>query len=217
MWFQLWVFMWAPANQRTQEVALGYFLLPLVMVMIGRFVFGDRLTSWQRAAVISASVGVAAELVISRSLGWPVLLVAGLYPVYFGLRRWFDLDRLSVFFIEIVLLMIPATALIIGSFVGGDATRTGDHWAPLLTMAALSGVAMMLYILASQRLTLGLFGLLSYLEPVLLLCAALVLGESLTSSDAFVYGPIALALVLLSIGTWRHSRTSRGGTVEPPL
>ncbi|MGO2659426.1 EamA family transporter RarD [Mycetocola reblochoni] len=203
LWLQLWVFVWAPANHRTQDVALGYFLLPLVMVLVGRVFFGDRLTGWQRAAVVLAAAGVAAELIMTRSIGWPVLLVAGLYPVYFGLRRWFDLDRLEVFLLETTLLLVPSIALILIGATGPAAVDRGATWLPLLVMAALSGVAMLLYILASQLLTLGLFGLLGYVEPVLLLAAAVVLGERLAPADALVYGPIALALALLGIGTWR--------------
>lgn len=204
MWFQLWVFMWGSANGHTQDIAMGYFLLPLVMVLVGRALFRDVMSLWQRAAVISAAVGVAAQLVVTHAVGWPVLLIAGLYPVYFALRRWFDMDTTHVFLMEALLLLIPATIFIAsGAFVVGEAPASTFT---LLLVVALSGIAMTLYILASTWLPLGLFGLLSYLEPVLLLGAAVVLGYVLSPSDAFIYGPILLALVFLIIGGARMKR-----------
>ncbi len=204
MWFQLWVFMWGSANGHTQDVAMGYFLLPLVMVLVGRVFFRDVISPWQRAAVIAATVGVLAQLILTRSVGWPVLLIAGLYPVYFALRRWFAMDTKHVFLLESLLLLVPAAYFIAtGAFAAGQvpvATPT------LLIVVGLSGVAMTLYILASTWLPLGLFGLLSYVEPVLLLGAAVALGYALGPNDAFVYGPILLALVFLIIGGARVQR-----------
>lgn len=204
MWFQLWVFMWASANGHTQDVAMGYFLLPLVMVLVGRFLFHDVMSAWQRAAVIAAAVGVGAQLILTQSVGWPVLLIAGLYPVYFALRRWFAMDTKHVFLMEALLLLIPSAV-----FIGTGAFSTGQIPAStptLLVVVGLSGVAMTLYILASTWLPLGLFGLLSYVEPVLLLGAAVILGYALSPTDIFVYGPILLALVFLIIQGARMKR-----------
>ena len=204
MWFQLWVFMWGSANGHTQDVAMGYFLLPLVMVLVGRVLFRDAMSPWQRAAVIAAAVGVLAQLVLTRSVGWPVLLIAGLYPVYFALRRWFDMDTKHVFLMEALLLLIPAAFFIgTGAFVTGAAPASTPT---LLVVVGLSGIAMTLYILASTWLPLGLFGLLSYLEPVLLLAAAVALGYALGLTDISVYGPILVALVFLIVGGARAKR-----------
>lgn len=204
MWFQLWVFMWGPPAGHTNDIALGYFLLPLTMVVVGKLVFRDRMTRWQLAAVVAASVGVIAQLIISREIGWPVLLIAGLYPVYFGLRRWFGIDTKHVFLLEITALMVPSVFFIAtGALASGSLPSSVGT---LAILAVLSGVAMTLYILASTWLPLGLFGLLSYLEPVLLMVAAVMLGYALSVTDAFIYGPILLALVFLMIGGARVKR-----------
>lgn len=207
---QLWVFMWGPANGQTQAVALGYFLLPLAMVVVGRAVFRDRLSGWQRAAVLAALVGVVAELVISRSIGWPAVLIVVLYPVYFALRRTTGLGDLHGFLLEVGVLAVVAVPVVVHGLVG-HAARGGlpPAFGALLLVAVLSGAAMVLYILASQWLPMPVFGLLSYLEPVLILGAALLLGEHLSPGDAVVYGPVAIALALLACGTLRRRRPSR--------
>ncbi|WP_460802653.1 EamA family transporter RarD [Microbacterium sp. GXF6406] len=196
---QLWVFMWGAAHGHAQDVAFGYFLLPLVMVVVGRFLFRDRLVILQWCAVAAAAIGVLAQLVIAGGINWPVLLIAGLYPVYFALRRATGLDTMQVFFLEIILLTLPAVAMIVFFYASEPGRGIPAAWPLMLTMAILSGIAMVCYILASQLLPLSLFGLLSYLEPVLLLGASLLLGEVLTVGDIFVYIPIVIALVLLGL------------------
>lgn len=210
---QLWVFMWGPANGHAQDIAFGYFLLPLVMVVVGRVIFRDSLGALQWWAVVAAAVGVLAQLFIAGGVNWPVLIIAGLYPVYFALRRSTGLDSMQVFLLEIALLTIPAIAVIVFSYTSDPARGVPPAWPLMLIMAALSGIAMTCYIFASRLLPLSLFGLLSYLEPVLLLGAALLLGETFTPQDAFVYVPIVAALVLLGLS----GRRRRDRLEEPPL
>jgi RarD protein len=68
---QLWVFLWAPLHGRMLEVSLGYFLLPLVMVLVGRFYYHERLDGLQWLAVICAALGVAHELWMTGAFSWP--------------------------------------------------------------------------------------------------------------------------------------------------
>lgn len=217
MALQLWVFMWGPANGHAQDIAFGYFLLPLVMVIVGRVFFHDRLSALQWAAVAAACVGVLAQLVLTGGVNWPVLLIAGLYPIYFALRRWSGLDSMQVFLIEMIVLLVPAIIVIVLSYAPDPSRGVPGTWPVLLIMALLSGVAMTCYILASRLLPLSLFGLLSYLEPVLVLGAALLLGEAFGIHDAFVYIPIVVALVLLGVSGRRRRGRPRGRIEEPPL
>src|ERR1700712_5489932 len=59
---QQWLFMWAPLNRHGLDVSLGYFLLPLVMLLVGRVAYAERLTPLQKVAAICAAAGVANEL-----------------------------------------------------------------------------------------------------------------------------------------------------------
>ncbi|MGO2684736.1 MAG: EamA family transporter RarD [Microbacterium sp.] len=213
MWVQLWVFMWGPANGHAQDIAFGYFLLPLVMVVVGRIFFHDRLRPLQWWAVAAAVVGVLAQAIIAGGVNWPVLIIAGLYPIYFALRRWTGIDSMQVFFIEIILLVVPAVVVLVVPYVADPDRGIPTTWPAVLLMAILSAVAMICYILASRLLPLSLFGLLSYLEPVLVLGASLLLGEVLGVADVFVYVPIVIALVLLGLS----GRRRRDHLEEPPL
>ncbi len=198
MGVQLWLFLWAPIHDKALEVSLGYFMLPLTMVLTGRLVFGERLTRLQRMAVGAALVGVLHELIRVGSFSWPALVVALGYPVYFVLRRKFKLDNIGGFWFDLVLLM-PAAIMfaMIGQLDLGLLAQQPQLYWLLPVLGLISASALIAYILASRLLTMGLFGLLGYVEPVLLLAVALLLGERLEPREFFTYGPIWLAVVFL--------------------
>ncbi len=104
---QLWLFMWAPLNGYSLDVSLGYFLLPLTMVLTGRIVYGERLSRLQKVATLLACLGVLNELYQVGSFSWATLVVALGYPVYFVLRRRLGTDHLGGLWLDMALL-IPA-------------------------------------------------------------------------------------------------------------
>ncbi|MFJ1213280.1 EamA family transporter RarD [Burkholderia pyrrocinia] len=193
---QLWLFLWAPLHGRMLEVSLGYFLLPLTMVLVGRFYYHERLDPLQWAAVACAALGVAHEVWATRAFAWPTLVVALGYPPYFVLRRRINADSLAAFAIEIVLLCPVAFAM-----VATSATRVASHpvlWAALLPgLGVLSTLALASYLKASRMLPMALFGILGYVEPVLLVAVSLLLlGETLSVAKLATYGPIWVAVAL---------------------
>ncbi|ALO68000.1 hypothetical protein AS189_17795 [Arthrobacter alpinus] len=196
---QLWLFMWAPLNGMALSVSFGYFLLPLTMVLAGRAFFADRLSPLRKLAVAAAAVGVAHEAFSAGGLAWPTLLVCLGYPVYFVLRRKSGFDHLPAFAAELLVLLPVGVYFILagphGLSSGGDTEGLWAAW----SIGILGGIAMALYLLASKWLPLSLFGLLSYVEPVLLVGVSLFLGETLGWSAMFTYGPILLALLLLAV------------------
>ena len=74
---QLWLFMWAPINGHGLDVSLGYFLLPLTLVLTGRLLFGEAISRLQGLACLLAAIGVGNEMLGAASLSWPVLAVSG--------------------------------------------------------------------------------------------------------------------------------------------
>lgn len=208
---QMWLFQWAPLHGRMLEVSLGYFLLPLVMVLVGRFYYGERLDALQWLAVACAATGVAHELVATHALAWPTLLVALGYPLYFVLRRRIAADSLTTFAIE-MLLLLPVAAFEV--WRGGSLDLLGSRpclaFALLPGLGALSAVAQAFYLKASRVLPLGLFGILCYLEPALLVIVSVtLLGERFDAHELATYGPIWIAVSLTawhSARAWRRAR-----------
>jgi chloramphenicol-sensitive protein RarD len=195
---QLWLFMWAPINGYGLDVSLGYFLLPLSMVILGRVAFGERLSGFQLVACLLAAVGIVNQIVIAQAITWPVLAVCLGYPGYFWLRRvtntntlgglWFDMNLslpLSLFFI----------------WQGGQVIEAGTEsmhlWWLVLGLGVISAAALGCQALSAPRMNLTLFGLLIYVEPVLLVFVSIWLGEAISDAQWPTYIAIWLAVLVL--------------------
>jgi chloramphenicol-sensitive protein RarD len=207
---QLWLFMWAPLNGYSLDVSLGYFLLPLAMVVTGRLAYGERLSYLQKIAVFFASLGVVNELYQVGGFSWATLVVVVGYPLYFVLRKWLKSDNLGGLWLDMTLMLPVAYA-----FVHGGAQGFGvfDQYPALAWLIPLLGLisasALVVYIIASRLLPFSLFGLLSYVEPVLLLGVALLLGESIKPGEWLTYIPIWMAVLVLVFEGFKHLMRQR--------
>lgn len=207
---QLWLFMWAPINGYALDVSLGYFLLPLAMVALGRVAFGDRLTWLQLAACLLALVGIVNQILIARAITWPVLAVCLGYPWYFWLRRVTNTNTLGGLWFDMS-LNLPVSLIFI--MQGGQVWGAGDG-APhllwlILGMGMISASALGCQALSAPRLNLALFGLLIYVEPVLLVLVSIWLGETITAEQWPTYIAIWLAVLVLMAEGVRALRRSR--------
>lgn len=212
---QLWIFMWAPMNGRALPVSLGYFLLPLVMVVAGRVLFAERLTLGQSLATLLAAAGVAHEFWQAGGMSWETWVVALGYTVYFSLRRWLQTDTLAGHWIDMALLVPVAIAFTLRT--PDSWPLVADHptlWGLLPLLGIVSAVALALYMIASRWLPLGLFGLLSYVEPALLVVVAWLLGESMEPQQQLSYALIFAAVGLLIGDGLRHSWRGRSHTSD---
>jgi len=197
---QLWLFLWAPLQGRALPVSLGYFLLPLVMVVASRWLFHEHLSWMQWLAVGLAALGVGHEVLRTSAISWETWLVAIGYTIYFVLRRKLGTDHLAGHWIDLVLLVPAALWFVLRTpastlFFAG----TPHLWGMVPALGIVSAVALALYMVASRLLALGLFGLLSYVEPILLVLAALLLGERIRDEQWLTYLPIFAAVGVLVI------------------
>ncbi|SEJ79895.1 MULTISPECIES: EamA family transporter RarD [unclassified Pseudomonas] len=193
---QLWLFMWAPLHGRSLEVSLGYFLLPLTMILTGRVVYGEHLSRLQKIAACCALIGVGNELFRLGSFSWETLLVCLGYPVYFVLRRRIRTDHLGGLWWD-MLLILPAALLFICRGNPSVVEQMPKLYALIPILGAISASALVSYILASRLLAFSVFGLLSYVEPVLLVGVALLLGETIGRDEWLTYLPIWVAVLVL--------------------
>lgn len=197
---QLWLFTWAPLHGHALDVSLGYFLLPLVMICVGRFVFNERLSPLQRLAAAVAAVGVGHAFITSEQAAWPTYLVAFGYPFYFTLRKKLGTNHLGGLFFDMTIMLPPAFFIIAQNPQTLDVLATRPSLASLVFGFGLTGmIALALFLWSTRTMSIGLFGLLTYFEPVFLILVAMILGERLSASDLYTYGPIWLAIGILVI------------------
>ncbi len=191
------LFVWAPLAGRMLDVSLGYFLLPLVMVLVGRLFYGERLRPLLRLAVVCAAVGVAHEWWYSGAFSWVTLLAALGYPPYFMLRRWMRLDAFSGFILEMLVLAPLAVYLVLAYGPSPLFSQAPQLLWLLPGLALLSALAFAAMMASSRLVPLGLFGILSYLEPLLWFLVALFwLDEACSAGPWLTYLPIGLASAL---------------------
>jgi chloramphenicol-sensitive protein RarD len=207
---QWWLFFWAPVSGFTVDMAMGYFLLPLTMAFTGKFVFGEQMRPLQWLALLLAIAGVAIEVRSTGAFSWVTLLVCLGYPPYFILRRRLPLDTRLNFAAE-NLLLLPV-GLIFVAMAAGNAEQLlpdrsyGLAW--IFGAGVIGTIAMLMFVAASSRLSFTVFGLLGYLEPVLLMAVALfLLDESISDQKTVSYAMFSAAVVLVvgdSYLRWRR-------------
>lgn len=206
---QLWLFMWAPVNGRALEVSLGYFLLPLSMVLAGFLMFREQPSRLQKLAIALASLGVANAFWQAGTFAWETLVVAVGYPAYFVLRRRLGTDHLGGFWFDMLFLLpVAAWFASAGGTVGDLFAELPRLYGLVALLGLFSAMALICYILASRLLSFIVFGLLGYVEPILLVLVALLLGESIAAEQWPTYLLIWLAVAVLVFEGWRHLRRS---------
>lgn len=196
---QLWMFMWAPIHGYGLDVSLGYFMLPLVMVLTGRFVFKERMSRLRVLACCFAAVGVANEFLFAPRIAWPAFVVCLGYPMYFVLRRVIRTNNLGGMWVDMALSLPLGIALVVGAagHAGPAGLATWSLGLRVVGLGCISSAGLACMFMASQRLGFALFGLLSYVEPVLLVIVALLLGERIAPPQWTTYIAIWIAILVL--------------------
>lgn len=217
---QLLLFMWAPLHGYGLDVAMGYFLLPLAMVVAGRVFYKERLSPFQRAAVVLAAIGVAHELFRVGAFSWATAVVMFGYPPYFMLRRHLRMNALAGLWFDMILLTPIALWVLYQQDISVLAQFAGrpSLWVLVPLLGAISSTALVCYLAASRRLPLGLFGILGYVEPVLLFWVAfLLLGEPVTIDSLGTYLPIWMAVLLMATEgalAWRRENKQKARNAQ---
>lgn len=164
-WF---LFVYAVATDRVLHVSLGYFINPLVSVMLGMFVLGERLRRLQWVAVGLAAAGVLQMAITAGHLPWISLLLAASFGTYGLLRKTVKVEGLPGTTVETLVLGVPFLGAIIwyeasgvGHFSSVDARTT----ALLLATGAVTATPLWWFANAARRMSLTAIGFLQYLAP----------------------------------------------------
>ena len=196
---QIWLFMWAPVNGFGLDVTLGYFLLPLVMIVVGRFLYKEPMSSLQWVAALCAALGIGYDIFQYGSMSWVTLFVCLGYPPYYLMRRKLAVPPITGLLSDLTLLTPVVLIMLYGSGGISLAAQNSKLWYLLPLLGAISAVAMSLTMVASRKLPISLFGALSYVEPMLLFVFSItILRQSLDEGGSLLmYGMIMLALLIM--------------------
>ncbi|MCP1659113.1 EamA family transporter RarD [Neisseria perflava] len=213
---QLWLFIWAPVNGEGLNVAMGYFLFPLAMMVAGRVFLKEKLNRLQTVAAVLACAGVACELLRSGAFSWTTVWVFGSYPLYYLLRRKLGVPALIGLLLD-SLLILPFAAAYIAT-ASSSLSVLAAHpllWWLVALLGLNSALAMYLNLQANHLLPVALFGMLSYLEPILLFVIAVVwLGEPLQAEALAGYALIWAGLCVMVWNSWREMKRENAPSAE---
>nr|WP_271504502.1 EamA family transporter RarD [Luminiphilus sp.] len=193
------VFVYAVSTGRATEASLGYFMLPLLTIIVGKVVFQEVLGLAQRIAVALALCAVLIQIVSFGSLPWVSLVVSSSFALYGAMRKKIEADTMQGLFIE-TLCMAPFALAWLWATGGAGMGQHGMKVDVFLLMAGMFTTAPLLtYVAASRLLPLNIVGLTSYLGPSLqLLVAQTLLGESIDLVTALSFALVWLGVLLVS-------------------
>lgn len=206
-----YVYIWAVAAERVLEASLGYFVNPLVNVLLGVVFLRERLSRPQAAAVALAAVGVAVLTVEVGRVPWVALLLAGTFGVYGLLRKTVDAGPQVGLAVETALLT-PLTLVWLarlhvgggGAFAGGGGLATDLL---LVGAGAVTVVPLVWFTQGARLLPLSALGLIQYLAPTIqFLLAVLVYREPFGATHLVAFAVIWAGLAVF---TWDLRRRLR--------
>jgi len=201
-------------SSRVVETALGYFITPLVVVLLGVTVQRERLRAWQWVAVGVGGVAVAVLTIDYGHLPYIALLLAASFGSYSLIKKRLSLPPAEGLFVESSVLALPALAYLGYLNATGDA-EFGRVSAVHTTLMVLAGVAtavpLLLFAASANRVPLVGLGILQYVAPILqLACGVLIFHEPMPAARLAGFGLVWIALIIFTIDGIRGGRVVAG-------
>jgi len=204
------VFVWAVAHDHILDTSLGYFITPLINVLLGYLILKERLSVLQVIAVLVATTGT---IYLAWYLGrppWIALTLALSFGVYGLLRKRLDVGPMLGLLWETSLMLLPALAYLfwLSSQSGMQFLNMSRGIDLLLVGSSLVTVLPLIWFnMAAQKLPLSILGFFQYLAPSMsFLIAVFLYGEPFTSGHAVAFICIWFALALVSVEPFRRMK-----------
>lgn len=207
-WF---VYIWAIQSGEVYAASLGYYINPLINVLLGTLLLGERLTKTQWAAVAVAAVGVALLAETALTTLWISLTLALSFGSYGLVRKQVPVGSLPGLTIESALLFLPSLAL-----AGWFATTRGSSFlvspelsALIVLGGVLTAIPLLLFAIAARRMPYSTLGFLQFISPSIVFVLGLTVFEQpLQPAQAACFACIWLAAGIFVWDLVRRSRSA---------
>lgn len=196
------VFIWAVAIGRVVETSLGYYINPLLNVLVGVTILRERLSMWQFIAVLLAAMGVIYQTVNFGSFPWVAIFLAGSMVSYSLCKKGAGLSAISGMTLETAISAPVALFFFIKLYSGGGGYPIGPDPVFLMLIGAgvVTAVPLIMFAYCLSRLPLSVIGIVQYLAPTLtLLLGVFAYGEAFTRTHLISFTGIWSALVLFAV------------------
>jgi chloramphenicol-sensitive protein RarD len=208
------VYVWSVTHEHIVDTSLGYYINPLMNVVLGVFVLKERLNRAQWVAVALASAAVLYLAILAGRPPWIALTLAVSFSLYGLLRKVISVDALPGLATETLVLLPLALAYLVWCQASGTGalTNSGPAIAALLVGSGLvTAVPLFLFAYGARALPYSTVGVLQYIAPSLqLVCGVYLFHESFGATRAAGFALIWLALLIYAAdGLWRTRRAWR--------
>ncbi|MCE0559293.1 MULTISPECIES: EamA family transporter RarD [unclassified Motilimonas] len=210
-WF---VFIWSVNHDRMLEASLGYFINPLVNVLIGMVFLNERLRKNQYLAVSLAIIGVLVQLISFGSLPWIALVLAFSFGCYGLIRKQLQIDAITGLLLE-TLVLLPVALIYLFVFANSSSSNLTNNGLSLnlllFAAGAITTIPLLFFAGAAKRLKLSTLGFFQYIGPSLMFILAVFVYEEHFNLDTLItFAFIWAALIIFSFdGLHQHKQSKR--------
>ena len=205
-------YVWSIEVGRTLESSLGYFINPLLNVVMGYLFLGERFTLPQKVALGLATLAVVIQTIALGHIPWLGLMLAATFCLYGFLRKTIPVGPTQGFLIEVAIIAVPLLGAQWWLYDKGEAhfgTNTHDTLM-LMGCGVMTAAALMLFAASIRRIRYSTAGLLQYISPSLVfLTAVFIFGEPMNALKLVSFVIIWIALAIFSIAALRDERNRR--------
>jgi chloramphenicol-sensitive protein RarD len=216
--FNWLIFVWAVSIDQIVQISLGYFINPLLSVVLGTLFFHERLRRLQWISVVLAAAGVLYLAVALQTLPWIALSLAGSFAAYGLMKKVAPLGPVHGLTLETGILFLPAAVyLAVEHLVGRGAFMHAGALRDSLMLAAgpVTTLPLLMFAAGVRRIPLSLVGMLQYVNPTLQISIGVLLyGEPFTRIQLLGFGLVWSALVLFALEGYATRRWPQLGVVD---
>jgi chloramphenicol-sensitive protein RarD len=186
-----YLFVFAVSEHRVTEVALAYYISPLISALWGLIFLREHLANLQLMSLLLAALGVAYLALHSGGVPWLALAIAVSFATYSFLRKRAGVESMLALWVETLVLALPAAVAAVGN------TPSHANWGLLALSGPLTGIPLLWFGQAAKRLRLVTLGLLQYISPTLQFLVAVVVfhepfGKDHAVAFTCIWGAVAL-------------------------
>jgi chloramphenicol-sensitive protein RarD len=203
------VYIWAIATDQILEASMGYFIMPLMMVLLGVIFLKEKLNTWQWLAVGLTTIGVLIQIVDAGKLPWIALTEAITFSVYGLIRKRINVDALTGLLLETLILYPFALYILFGipSHTGELVDNSLSLNIILIAAGIVTTIPLLFFAGASTRIKLTTLGLLQYISPTFMwILAVYVYHEPFVHSTLITFAFIWAGLVCFSLQGYLSGR-----------
>lgn len=196
------LFIWAISNGFIIESSLGYFINPLLNILLGVLFLNERLTKMQTIAIGLAAIAILVRLVLAGTFPWIALTLATSFAAYGYIRKTINIGASEGLFLELLILLLPVLAfLYYWKLNYGLSFLTIDLSTDLMLIGAgvATAIPLLLFSAGARRIKMTTLGVLQYIAPSIQFSIGLYYGEAFTFVDGIVFGLIWTACIIYAL------------------